>query len=556
MGAINGNCCSGRGEPRFQDKAACQALPPEQPLKLHSPAPEPEPESLNKQDIAVPDEKTLASLEEGQEVSFSVQRCERGWQAQEVTGLDGNPVRTRLHRNMLAGIFRGVTTHWNTEKAFGWISSDISPQSLGMQRVPKSVLGMNDGRIYFRWRDCGPSREGQEAVVQRGKAVVFALYWDEKGLGALQVCDAVTGRPLSSQVGAVDHYKQLLALQELPGDEQLVELGKAMGKCVVCLVVVRAQAGTIIGQKGETVKTLKETSGVDRIFVENGMSECRLVEIKGVPPAVASATLLIAEHLAREPGHEGSGLDVRLVVPDDGFGRVVGKGKAQLNAIQERCSGATLTIAPRASVGTGVVQAISVTGETGAVADAIRMLITRIVTCCSPLVLQPAGAQNMMQGGFGQNMGPQMQALQQVGTGHQQGTQKGGSQQGYGGRGQGGGGKGRGNYGGGVGGPKGSGGGAAYGGNNGGSGCGAKGSGGKARAPPPMAANLMPPRMQGAPPTQMQMQGMPPMPAQGIPHMAFPGGPPLQMQGQMPIHGGMQMPVPMPGADPMHGVNL
>mmetsp|Transcript_131779 Transcript_131779/g.256657 ORF Transcript_131779/g.256657 Transcript_131779/m.256657 type:complete len:276 (-) Transcript_131779:100-927(-) len=67
MGAINGNCCSGRGEPRFQDKAACQALPPEQPLKLHSPAPEPEPESLNKQDIAVPDEKTLALLKGDQE---------------------------------------------------------------------------------------------------------------------------------------------------------------------------------------------------------------------------------------------------------------------------------------------------------------------------------------------------------------------------------------------------------------------------------------------------------------------------------------------------------
>jgi len=393
--------------------------------------------------------------------------------------------------------------------------------------------------------------------VQRGKAVVFQLYWDEKGLGALQVCDAVTLRPLSSQAGAVDHYKQLLALQELPGDEQLSELGKAMGKCVLCLVVVRSQAGTIIGQKGETVRTLKETSGVDRIFVENGISECRLVEIKGAPPAVASATLLIAEHLAREPGHDGSGLEARLVVPDDGFGRVVGKGKAQLNAIQERCAGATLTIAPRASVGSGVVQAITVSGEPDAAADAIRMLITRIVTCCSPLVLQPAAAPNMMQGGFGQSIGSQMHTMQQMGTGQQHGAQKGGFQQGssqpggYGGRGQGGGGggKGRGNYG-----PKGSGGNPGYSGNSGGN-CGAKGSGGgKARAPPPMAANLMPPRMQGPPQAQMQMQGMPPMPTQGMAHMAFPGGPPLQMQGQMPMHGGMQMPVPMP--DPMHGVNL
>jgi len=326
----------------------------------------------------------------------------------------------------------------------------------------------------------------------------------------------------------------------------LSELGKAMGKCVVCLVVVRSQAGTIIGQKGETVKTLKETSGVDRIFVENGMSDCRLVEIKGAPTAVASATLMIAEHLAREPrepGQEGAGFEARLVVPDDGFGRVVGKGKAQLNAIQERCSGATLTIAPRASVGSGVVQAISVTGEPDAAADAIRMLITRIVTCCSPLVLQPAAVPNMMQGGFGQSMGPQMNALQQMGAG-QQGAQKGGfnnqgsSQSGgYGGRGQGGGGgggKGRGNYGGG----KGGGGNAnvSYsGGNSGGGGCGPKGGGGgKARAPPPMAAtNFAPPRMQGAPPPQpqMQMHGMPPMPAQGMPHMAFPGGPPLQMQG-------------------------
>ncbi|CAE8642584.1 unnamed protein product, partial [Polarella glacialis] len=85
-------------------------------------------------DIVTPDDKTLASLDEGQEVSFTCAKGQKGWQASAVKGADGGPLRSRLHRNQLAGIFRGVVSHWNREKAFGWITTDLSPQSLGMQR--------------------------------------------------------------------------------------------------------------------------------------------------------------------------------------------------------------------------------------------------------------------------------------------------------------------------------------------------------------------------------------------------------------------------------------
>lgn len=253
-------------------------------------------------------------------------------------------------------------------------------------------------------------KEGQEAMVPKGKVVVFQLYWDEKGLGASQVCDAITLRPLSSAAGGADHFKQLLAVQELPGEQQLAELGKEMDRCLVCLIVLRSQAGSIIGQKGETVKALKEQAGVDRIYVENGPSDFRLVELKGTPSAVVAGILAIAERLAKEPppvagGPQPASEEIRLVVPDDGFGRVVGKGKAQLIAIQERCPGAKLEIAPRVAASVGMVQAISVAGEPAAAAEAIRLLVARIVTCCSALPLPRMPSGGAMGGPGGPPMG-------------------------------------------------------------------------------------------------------------------------------------------------------
>ncbi|CAE8588169.1 unnamed protein product, partial [Polarella glacialis] len=146
--------------------------------------------------------------------------------------------------------------------------------------VPKAVLMLNDGRVYFRWRDCGSQGPGELSSEQKGKAVMFQLYWDEKGMGAVQVCDAISLQPLAQQYGGhqqQDNYSKLLAVQDLPtGSRQVVELGKEMDRCLLHLVVMRAQAGCIIGQKGDTVKDLKARSGVDRINVENGMSDYRL----------------------------------------------------------------------------------------------------------------------------------------------------------------------------------------------------------------------------------------------------------------------------------------
>jgi len=386
-------------------------------------------------DIVIADEKTLASLDEGQEVSFKLVKGEKGWQANEVTALDGNPVKSRLHRTMLAGVFRGVVSHWNAPKSFGWIATDLSFQSLGMQRVPKSVLTLNDGRVYFRWRDCGASREVQDAFVQRGKAVVFQLYWDEKGLGAMHVCDAITLQPLANSAGGgVDGFKQLQAVQELPATEQLDELSKEMKKCLACLAVTRAQAGSVIGPKGETVRGFKERAGVDSIFVDKESLDHRLVELKGTPTAIAGAALLIAEHLAAQPeGQAAPGSpEVRWVVPDDGFGRVVGKGKAQLAAIQERCKGAALQIEARTPVATGLAQCIAVSGEREAVAEATKMLLARIVTCSTVMPLPRTRIAEMMPsmpfkpgvGGFNQNMGSSnaMMMLQQMAS-RQQGMQ-------------------------------------------------------------------------------------------------------------------------------------
>lgn len=354
---------------------------------------------VHSKNIASTDEKTLPSLEEGQEVTFDIAKEEKGWQATLVRGIDGLPIRTRLHRTMLNGIFRGIITHWNSEKAFGWITTDLSPQSLGMQRVPRAALQLNEGRVYFTWRDCGPARDSKDLFVQKGKAVVFQLYWDEKGMGAWHVCDAMTARPLNQCKGGAENFQKLGAIQELPGDTQLVELGKEMEKCSLTLVVTRVQAGGIIGQKGETVKRLKAQAGVDRISVGDGWSEYRLVELKGSPVNVAMATLLIGEHLSKEQGAANAAFEIQLAVSEDGFGRVVGKGKAHLTSLQERCPGATVQITSRIPVSNGFVQAISVTGHSEAACECAKLLIARIVLCSSPVA--PSQGLGPGAGGFG-----------------------------------------------------------------------------------------------------------------------------------------------------------
>ncbi|CAE8620634.1 unnamed protein product, partial [Polarella glacialis] len=240
--------------------------------------------------------------------------------------------------------------------------------------VPKAVLMLNDGRVYFRWRDCGSQGPGELSSEQKGKAVMFQLYWDEKGMGAVQVCDAISLQPLAQQYGGhqqQDNYSKLLAVQDLPtGSRQVVELGKEMDRCLLHLVVMRAQAGCIIGQKGDTVKDLKARSGVDRINVENGMSDYRLVEVKGSPSAVAEATLLIAELLSKDSEGAPTGpMEVRMAMPDDGFGRVVGKGKVHLTAVQDKCKGCTVQIASKVPVSQGLVQAVAVSGTPEGMAE-------------------------------------------------------------------------------------------------------------------------------------------------------------------------------------------
>lgn len=383
-------------------------------------------------DIVMSDEKTLASLEEGQEVTFDVVKNEKGWQANSVKGVDGQPIRGKLHRNQLAGIFRGQVSHWNFDKGFGWIATDLSPQSLGGQRVPKSVLMLNEGRVYFRWRDCGPNREGQEMHIEKGKAVVFQMYWDEKGLGAVQLCDAITLQPLSLQYSNVDHYQTLQSLQGLNGSEQIETLSKAIEKVLICIVVSRSQAGSIIGKGGETVKAFKADTGIDRCFVENGMADNRQVELKGTPQQVVDVLVTIAEHLQKEPGGQQQAeigpLEVRFVVPDEGFGRLVGKGKAQLTAIEEKCPGANITITTKVPCSTGIVQGVAVSGSGDSWIEALKMVICRIATCCNVLPLPREGQaggsmSSMLAQGFRSAGGP---AGFQGGKGFQGGFAQGG----------------------------------------------------------------------------------------------------------------------------------
>lgn len=329
-------------------------------------------------------------------VTHNFVKEEKGRHGDCVRGPSRVALGSRVHRNYIAGLFQGVISHWNCEKGFGWIVTDVS----SMQQVPQAVIRDDAGRVYFHTRDCGPSVAGSDAprkvICVEERFVVFRLYWNKAGVGACDVMDA-TSMCLLNQVVQEDPAGTERKLSDVKGlgvadpftevGGSPSELGGGPEKCTVHLVVTKEQGGQVIGHRGETVRTIKVSSGVDRIFVERGVNEHRQVELKGSSVAVAAAAVSIGQILAGE----GGVLEVKIAVPEGGYVRLVGLENAHVVAIQARCEGVTLHGEPSVAVGTGLARAIKVTGRAPAFTEAVNMLVARVVTCTSSTPVALAG---------------------------------------------------------------------------------------------------------------------------------------------------------------------
>jgi len=239
--------------------------------------------------------------------------------------------------------------------------------ALLQERVPKAVAQLNEGRIYVQARDCGAPRDTN---VMRGTPVVFNLYWDEKGLGAMNVRHAVTLQALKSSP-----FVQLG--REGSAEEQLATVAEAINTASIALVIPRAQCGMVIGEKGVTIKQIKADSGAKRIVVNNSGGDMRLVDIMAEPSVCANTAIMIGEKL-RAPGEP---LVVRLAVPREAFGRVVGKSKLHLTEIANKCGGVNLRPLTQLPIRFGQSEAIEVSDDdTSKAAVAVKFLVARIVS--------------------------------------------------------------------------------------------------------------------------------------------------------------------------------
>jgi len=75
------------------------------------------------------------------------------------------------------------------------------------------------------------------------------------------------------------------ALQEVSGDEKVIEIGWDDGKVV-------------IGKGGNTVRHIKQTTGVDDLQVQDG-ENCKQVTLKGSAEAIEEAVKMIREVIAK-----------------------------------------------------------------------------------------------------------------------------------------------------------------------------------------------------------------------------------------------------------------
>ncbi len=157
------------------------------------------------------------------------------------------------------------------------------------------------------------------------------------------------------------------------------------------LRVPNNMVGLIIGKGGENILRIQSQLGVHaQIAKENEMQPgdtLRSIVLKGTPPAVAEAKTriddIITAQLMKQSGGGGGGgyhkdMDspfvVRLPVPNDKVGIIIGKGGMTIKSIQERTR-AQIQIPPSPDDNDPNVRTLSIGGDTKESVDAAQMEI-------------------------------------------------------------------------------------------------------------------------------------------------------------------------------------
>jgi len=163
---------------------------------------------------------------------------------------------------------------------------------------------------------------------------------------------------------------------------------KAKGSLSLRSLINSGHIGSLIGKGGKVIKSMKEESGAN-IFITNGESMERVVNVKGSPDNVYKAYTRICKQLEQNQQNQGRPrggmrdsssnvqISLNLVVASNQCGSIIGKGGTTIKQIKKE-TGANIQISTDPLPGC-TEKCATVSGTSDSVAQAVKEIVAIMV---------------------------------------------------------------------------------------------------------------------------------------------------------------------------------
>jgi len=160
---------------------------------------------------------------------------------------------------------------------------------------------------------------------------------------------------------------------------------KAKGSLSLRSLINSGHIGSLIGKGGKVIKSMKEESGAN-IYITNGQSMERIVNVKGSPDNVHKAYTRICKQLEQNQGQARGGMrgsssnvqiSLNLVIASNQCGSLIGKGGTTIKQIKKE-TGANIQISTDPLPGC-TEKSATVSGTSDSVAQAVKEIVAILV---------------------------------------------------------------------------------------------------------------------------------------------------------------------------------
>lgn len=144
----------------------------------------------------------------------------------------------------------------------------------------------------------------------------------------------------------------------------------------VRLLMQGKEVGSIIGKKGDNIKTTREQSGA-RITISDGSTPERIVTINGVLENANKAFTMICKKFEDDLRQSCAAnaippITLRLIVPASQCGSIIGKGGSKIKEIRE-LTGASIQVASEMLPGS-TERAVTVSGKYDSICECFKLV--------------------------------------------------------------------------------------------------------------------------------------------------------------------------------------